>query len=240
MKLSFFGLIAAAALAGTVLPASAQTNAPQTNAPQTSTFSVFNTGVGTDGAVLPSGTLGDPHYTLVSSPAGGSSQIQVLTSAFGFPIVSGAWLGDSSSSAWIAPSNSPFLNAGYGGDYDYQTTFDLTGFDPATASLSGGWATDNTGTAILLNGVSVGAAASQSYSAYTPFTITGGFHTGLNTLDFLMNDDGQGGTGLRVDGLVGTAGPAAVPEASTTVSLGLLLALGLGGIVAARRKTVQA
>lgn len=35
-------------------------------------------------------------------------------------------------------------------------------------------------------------------------------------------------------------GPAAVPEASTTVSLGLLLVLGLGGVVLARKKRVNA
>jgi len=36
------------------------------------------------------------------------------------------------------------------------------------------------------------------------------------------------------------AAVAPVPEASTTVSFGFLLALGLGGIMAARRKKVQA
>jgi hypothetical protein len=49
----------------------------------------------------------------------------------------------------------------------------------------------------------------------------------------------SGGTyGPALDNLsFGTAGPAAVPEASTTVSFGLLLVLGLGGVVVtARRK----
>jgi hypothetical protein len=62
----------------------------------------------------------------------------------------------------------------------------------------------------------------------------------LNTLDFLVLDDGQGATGLRVDGIQGTAGSSPVPEASTTVSLGLLLALGLGAVLVARRKIVKA
>ena len=218
-------LAAVAALAGAALPAAAQTG----------TFSVFSTGVDSGGAALASGTSGDPHYTLVANPVGTSSSLEVLTSAYGFPIVPGGWLGDSSTSAWIAPTNTPFVGPKPGGEYEYQTTFTLANFDPATetASLTGLWATDNFGTDILINGLSTGSTASSS-SSYTPFRITGGFQPGLNTLDFLVVDDGQGATGLRVDGLSGNINP--VPEASTTVSLGLLLALGLGSLTIARRK----
>ena len=37
------------------------------------------------------------------------------------------------------------------GEYVYRTTFDLTGFDPATVSVSGMWAADDAG-GIRLNG----------------------------------------------------------------------------------------
>ncbi len=209
---------------------------------QTTAISVFATGVDTSGNSLPSGTLNDPHYTLVSEPSAASSQVQVLTSAFGFPVVPGGWIGDSSTSAWIAPTNVPFLNGGqaYGGYYDYQTTFTLASFNPANqaASLSGQWAADDSGT-IFLNGVSTGQAA-DGYGAYSPFTLTSGFQSGVNTLDFLVLEDGAGATGLRVDGIGGTVSPAAVPEASSTVSLGALLTLGLGGLLLARRKSVKA
>ncbi len=206
----------------TALPASAQA-AP---------FSFFGTGVDASGTPLPSGTPGDPHYMLTTNPEGTSSQIQVLTSAYGFPIVQNAWIGDSATSAWIAPTNDPFVGLKPGGLYDYQTTFDLTNFDPATASLSGSWAMDNYGT-ILLNGVDTGNTWSSN-NAYGTFAINSGFQSGLNTVDFLIVDDGSGTTGLRVDGVSGSANP--VPEASTTVSFGLLLALGLGAAVIARRK----
>ena len=209
---------------------------------QTGAISIFGTGLNASGAVLPNGTLGDPHYTLVSNPAATSNQLQVLTSAYGFPIVPNGWLGDSSTSAWIAPTNSPFVGPKNGGSYDYQTTFTLTNFNPATetASLSGGWATDNYGTDILINGLSTGSLANGAGS-YAPFSITSGFQSGVNTLDFLVVDDGQGATGLRVDGMSGTISPAAVPEASTTVSLGLLLSLGLGGmLLTARRRSLKA
>ena len=46
-----------------------------------------------------------------------------------------------------------------------------------------------------------------------------------------------GGSGTAFPTLKFTTAPAAVPEASTTVSLGLLLVLGLGGVAVARRRT---
>jgi len=49
-----------------------------------------------------------------------------------------------------------------------------------------------------------------------------------------------GGSAGNYPSLTLTAIPAAVPEASTTVSLGLLLALGLGGLAVARRRKAQA
>ncbi len=233
-----FALAAFAALAvGTALPASAQT----------STFSVFGTGVDASGAVLPDGTAGDPHYTLVQNPLGTSSQIQVVTAARGFPVVPNGWIVGGSASAWIAPSNDPFIGPKPAGLYDYRTTFDLAGFNPATASLSGQWAVDNFGT-ILLNGTDTGNQWHE-FDSYGTFAIGSGFQSGVNTLDFLAVDDGQGVAGLRVDGITGSAALSGggltgsanpVPEASTTVSFGLLLALGLGGAVLARRKRVCA
>ena len=197
---------------------------------------IFSTGVDANGAALANGAS-DSHYTLVSAPAGFTGALNVVTSASGYPVAPyGDWIGDSAGSAWLGPND--IFADGPIGIYDYQTTFDLTGFDPATATLTGNWAADDTGSDILLNGVSTGNATANGYTAYTPFSFTSGFHTGLNTLDFLVTND-QGPTGLRVDGLTVTADGAPVPEASTTISLGLLLTLGLGGLLAARRKSAQ-
>ena len=41
-----------------------------------------------------------------------------------------------------------------GGEYVYRTTFDLTGFDPTTAMISGIWSADDRGIDILINGTS--------------------------------------------------------------------------------------
>ena len=160
---------------------------------------VFNTGVNGSGAPLFDGTVGDPHYTLIVVP-GGTTDIRVRTSAGG-PPVTNAWLGDDSISAWIGPNNSPDVT-GPDTYYTYRTTFDLSGFNPTTASLTGQWAADNEGSNILLNGLSTGKTGG-TFNSWSPFTISSGFKDGMNTLDFIVANGG-GSTGLRVE-VTGTA-----------------------------------
>jgi len=61
---------------------------------------------------------------------------------------------------------------------------------------------------------------------------------GSKTLNLSIDEGGDGGDGYAVDFLtVGvTTGSTPLPEASSTVSLGLLLMLGLGGVAIASRK----
>ena len=185
---------------------------------------IFNTGVDSTGTPLPDGTVGDPNYVLTSVPGGSTTDIMVLTSAGGFPI--GPWLGDDAISAWIGPNNDSEAD-GPVGLYDYQTTFDLAGVDPTTASLVGQWATDNEGVDILINGVSTGNTAG-GFSSWYSFDISSGFVSGVNTLDFIVNNDG-GPTGLRVE-LSGTAD--ATPEPAPS----LMLAIGLAGLGVLKRR----
>jgi len=189
---------------------------------------LFNTGVDANGT--PRANLAsETHYTLVGVPAGGVTGLRVATSANGFPI--GPWVGDNASSAWIGPDSGGANDlGGPAGQYDYRTTFDLSGFNPKTVSIAGLWSVDNAGIDILINGVStgntIGDPASgdvQGFRSFYAFNVTNGFLSGVNTLDFIVLNQ-SGPTGLRVQ----AAGMAEVPEPISLAVLGSgLLALGM-------------
>ena len=159
---------------------------------------VFGTGVDTNGVLLDNSST-DPHYILSASADQsypGPDAFVVIDGQF--PI--GPWLASGPNSKWIAPLDDQ-TSGNAGGAYTYTTTFDLTGIDAGTFQIAGGWATDNGGTDILLNGVSLGLVNTVQFASLTPFKITGGFLPGKNTLDFVVNNEGTASspTGLRVD-----------------------------------------
>ena len=207
-----------------------------------STVSLFNTGVDAVGVSRADGSSPDLHYTLTDTSNANAIATIVGTSAGGFPI--GPWLADNSSSAWIAPliQGAGRFGGVNGATYDYRTTFDLTGFNPATASISGQWSTDDTGIDILLNGVSTGQTTpGSSFASWTALNITSGFISGVNTLDFLVSNlaadccgypSGYNPAGLRVE-LTGTADLATPLPATWTM---MLAGLAVFGFAAFRRK----
>ncbi len=174
---------------------------------------LFNTGVDATGTPLANGTL-DTHYTLVAGPILGAPRAADSTNGFPIP----PWIGDDSISAWIGPVGDGQLN-GPVATYDYQTTFSLTGFSAASASITGLWASDNEGVDILINGVSTGQVTTSQFTAFTTFTITSGFVAGLNTIDFIVHNAG-GPTGVRVE-QTGTADANVVPEPAALALFGM-------------------
>lgn len=205
---------------------------------------LYNTGVNNSGVSLPGGTgNNDPHYTADSGLA------QIGTKASGLIPVP-PWLPDSSTSAWIGlPTPLNQLLAADSQIVDFRTTFDLTGFDPLSAAISGilGWATDDFGRDIKINGVStsqttLALCSGSSFCGFTPFSITSGFIAGINTLDFIVQNtpssacpavgcvDIYGGNpfGLRVE----MTGTAAVSEIGPTPlpSTWLMLLSGFVGL----------
>jgi len=185
---------------------------------------LFNTGVDSGGNVLTNNTIGDPHYSLIAVPSG-STNTRIITSAGGFPI--GPYLGDNTLSRWIGPNNDADLN-GPVGNFTYRTTFDLTGFNPSTALISGKWSSDNNGLSILLNGVNIGTPAIP-FTAFTnwfPFSISSGFVGGINTLDFLVYNGG-GPTALRVE-MAGTASAVPIPAALWLIGSALIGLVSFG------------
>ncbi len=169
---------------------------------------LYNTGVDDTGALLPASAV-DPHYELVQSPDAGSPGPSAYTLVAGFPV--GPWLAEGPDSRWIAPAASQAAG-NVPGDYVYRTTFDLTGYDPAKASITGRWTSDNSGIDVVLNGTNLGISNSGGFGGWYDFTITSGFVAGENTLDFIVNNAGDtvNPTGLRVEmvGLVEVADEA--------------------------------
>ena len=124
-------------------------------------------------------------------------------------------------STWIGPTGDSSFDGTFGCCFDYQLTFTVTG-NPAQASLFGRWATDDISD-MYLNGNYTGNSNSLEFAVWTPFSITGGFIAGVNTLDFIVNNTGGGPTGLRVE---------FTPEPGTYVLIGA----GIAGLALLRRR----
>ncbi len=241
---ALFTLAALGLVAFAAHPASAQTVITGT------ITGLFDTGVDANNVVLANGTVGDPHYTITSAPAGAVTQTLVRTSVGGYPIP--PYNGDSSTSAWIGPDSTTGTNGddltGPVGTYAYTTTFDVTGLASGfvgSAVITGDWATDNDGTDILINGVSTGsktaAANDEGFTGYTPFTINAtNLVNGSNTLTFDVYNApynlADNPTALRVDNISATSVTGSAAPEPSQIGMLALAALGLGALVIKARK----
>jgi hypothetical protein len=204
-------LIAATALALTAI----------TSAHAATITGLKNTGVGASGTV-------DSNYSLSSAV----STTPVITYDSQWPI--GPWIANDSTSKWITPTatQSDSFDPSVSGTYTYTLTFDLSGYNAATAKFSGRLAADNS-VQVKLNNSLIGSAT--GFTDWTNFGASSGFVSGVNTLDFVVSNWAQNGgnpTGLRVE--FGMSSVTAVPEPETYAML--LGGLALVGAVARRRK----
>jgi len=192
---------------------------------------VFNTGVTSTGSLLPLGAV-DPNWTIVSGPGVTSpAPAYVLTSQRNplgtyYTTTDSQWIWANANG--VAGTNSP---------YTFQLQFDLTNFDPNTFVVSGAWGVDNLGSIELNGAPAIGSGAltltnSSNFTSPNLFTITGGFHSGINTLDIQVTDLGYVG-GLDVTALVATGTPTVpLPAAGWLMLSGIA---GLGAFVRQKR-----
>jgi len=176
--------------------------------------------------VLAGGAV-DPHYILASTPDGSGPNALVVYNS-GFPIP--PWVANDSISEWIGPRADAANGSGVG-DFTYEIMFNV--WHVSTAAIVGVMASDNA-SEIWLNGSDTGSGVAYqsgtafSYDHWTPFSITAGFVSGLNTLDFVVNNAACGGctnpSGLRVE----YSEVPSVPEPAAVFLMGTVL-LGLAG-----------
>lgn len=165
---------------------------------------IYNTGVNNDGSL---GTVGNAelHWQLI--------QVPYSPNTGGF-IQNSGYAAQSAHAKWIS-NNIEMVNTTVG-TYKWRLTFNLTGLNPSTAFISGRFASDNQCTGVLINGVSTGITGpngtfNNPSGPSVTFQISTGFVPGVNTLDFLVYNDG-GPTALLVEisGVAYIGGPQTI------------------------------
>ncbi len=177
---------------------------------------LFNTGVDDAGAPLGADAV-DPHWRLVESADVAAPGPDAFVVRAGFPIP--PWIANGPASNWIAPQADQ-SGGNLPGNYTYRLTFDLTGFDAATATLTGRWSSDNAGVAVRLNGQETGITFDGTFSDFSPeFALSSGFLDGTNTIEFVVNNAGDGvnPTGFRAE-IQGAAEPNAPADAPPQIT----------------------
>jgi len=175
---------------------------------------VYGTGTNSSNVAQPGGGFIDPHYT---ATYGGTPVPAVVNSFHGDgSSPGGAWVADLPNAAWISTANSPDGLPTNG--IFYTTTFDLTGLDPKTVSITIRWAVDDSGTGVILNGSGIpgsaiprdaSTATSEPWAHFTTLILDSQHQTflpGKNTLNFVQDPSDGAIDGIIVQ-ISGTASP---------------------------------
>lgn len=190
-------------------------------------FTLFSTGVGSDGQVIGFGEV-DTNYKLAFQAEGTADDS--LFASNPIPVNYGI---NTSSSVWLQLFANGNLDADQG-TYTATYLIDLTGLNIASVGLTGSWITDNLGIDILVNGGSTGLGNTGNFlddnwrsNPVNQFTLTAvdGLVAGLNTVQFVWENP-WGPTGFRVE-WEGATGVVPTPAVASL--------MGLGGMLVVRR-----
>ena len=175
---------------------------------------LFSTGIATNGVAALVG-VGDPHYVLTASAYSTPPPPDIAATV---EANHSAWLANDATSMWLGPT-SQGANSVAAGNYNYRTTFDLTGFDLGSVQITLQMAADNGISDVLLNGASRGFSYAGFNAWSSTFTINSGFTTGTNTLDFLTYNSGTTANPGGFRAKLGSSGMRR-PATNTVVALG--------------------
>jgi len=188
---------------------------------------LFSTGVDNAGNTMSGGTV-DTHYVVTSDQNGVAGGTFVVP----FDQLPSVWVPASPvgtpTSEWISGPTGPPLNQNQAnGPINYETTFTVTG--PAAGTTFSGMRTADDEVRVMLNGAIVADfTPNHGYGSFFAFTVNSGFVTGLNTLDYLVENTANGPQGLRVQ-------INAVPEPGTVALSGVALLFVVGRVIRRRR-----
>lgn len=204
----------------------------------------WNTGVDANSAKIGFQTA-DPHYTGLRGSFASTNPATAFTPTTTAPV--SLWVQDnvSPNSHWITTSGAASSTAPGNiapGTFDFSLALNTVS---SLVSVTGQWASDND-VEIFLNGVSTGVKRERitspslirTFDTFAPFTVSG-FVAGANTLTFRVKNgfaptDTSTAMGLRVEFL-----SAQVPEPSSFLACGGLVAGYLARRRAARRKQTE-
>ncbi len=163
---------------------------PRDYSPDATAVALFGTGRDADDLALP-GNAVDPHWIVSASADERYPGPDARTNSEGtYPMNRYQY---PSHSRWIASHNFAWTDVDALGDYIFETTFDLTGFAPETAVVSGVWSADDIGV-MRLNGTVVATQAQEQAdwpAVQNPphsFELTAGFLPGVNVLSVTVTN----------------------------------------------------